>query len=147
MLRFIVGTIVLVLVAGCGVEGLHNANPTTRISAGPWGGFSFYNSKDVAVGLDEGTYDPSTKALTLKNLKITDNASDVRIANVAQIDAITRQQEAIYKGWENLHKLTMDFATSAVGQVSRLLQGSNVNMDTPIGSGSATLGTATTRPG
>ena len=147
MRKIILGTIVLLMVAGCGVEGLHNANPTTRISASPFGGFKFYNSKDVAVNLDEGSYDPATKSLTLKNLKITDNASDVRLANVAQIDAITRQTEIIYKGWENLHKVTMDALVDAIGQVRRLMQGSNVDIDTPYGSGSATLGTATTQPG
>jgi len=145
--------IVCILIAGCGVEGLHNANPNTRLSADPWGGFQFYNSKDVAVNLEEGSYDPKTGAVALKNLNVTDNASEVRRANVEQIDAITRQQEAIYAGWQALHEQTMSMVKALAAEVvnlggvaKELLQGSNLQIESDYVSGSAALGTATTRP-
>lgn len=81
---------------GCGVEGIHSANPRTIIRAG---GFGFENGKDVSLNLEKGTFDPTTKAFELNNLKIEDNASEVRRANVEQIDALARESYAIGQAW------------------------------------------------
>lgn len=81
---------------GCGVEGIHNANPQTIVRAGS---FSFENGKDVTATLEHGVFDPSTKAVELKNLQIVDNASAVRKANVEQIDALARESYAVGQAW------------------------------------------------
>ncbi len=88
-------------IGGCGIEGLHSANPSTRITADPWGGFSFRNNKDVNIDLAKGSYDPSTKALIIEGLKVVDSASTVREANVQQIDAVSREATAIGAAWAN----------------------------------------------
>lgn len=89
--------VLLVAACGCGIEGLHNANPTTRIQADA-GGFSFSNNKDVSLKLDEGRYSPASKELELKKLEITDNASNVRRANEIQMEGMAKQAEANWNG-------------------------------------------------
>jgi hypothetical protein len=98
-------------IAGCGVEGLHNAKPLTYIKAGE---FSFSNSKDVEVALEEGGYDPATKSVSLKNLKISDNASVVRKANVEQIDALGRESLAVGQAWASGFAAAAQLATSVM---------------------------------
>ncbi|HOW73829.1 MAG TPA: hypothetical protein PKY77_24770 [Phycisphaerae bacterium] len=88
------------LLPGCGVEGIHSANPVTRIS-GTHGGVSVSNTEDVDFDLAEANYHPSTKAFSMKGLKIVCNASSVRKVNVNQIDAVTRQAGVIGAAWTN----------------------------------------------
>jgi hypothetical protein len=86
-------------VCGCGVEGLHNANPTTVIRVDP-SSKSVYlsNNKDVDVSFDELTY-TKDGSVSVKNLKITDKASSVRAANVEQIHALAVESKAIGEAW------------------------------------------------
>jgi hypothetical protein len=110
------------LLPGCGVEGLHNANPATRISA-DGGGFTFSNNKDVSVKLESGEYDPVTKKLVLKNLEITDSASTVRNANVNQIDAMGREAVMIGQAWSS----GFQAAAQLVGAFNPLSGGATVS--------------------
>ncbi|HOQ88469.1 MAG TPA: hypothetical protein PLQ89_22425 [Phycisphaerae bacterium] len=86
----------VLMCAGCGIDGVHSAKPVTRVQAGPY--FKLENSKDVSVSLDEGSYDPATKAVTIKGLELEDNASDVREANYLQMRGMAMQAEANWDG-------------------------------------------------
>jgi len=92
------GAIILALAsqAGCGIEGLHAAKPMTRVKAGPY--FTLENSKDVSVQLKRGGYDPYSNAVVLEDLKLTDNASSVREANVGQMEGMALQARANWEG-------------------------------------------------
>jgi hypothetical protein len=123
-MRYLVFGMGLVFWSGCGVEGLHNANPATRISADA-GGFTFSNNKDVSVKLEEGSYDPATKMLVLKNLEIVDSASTVRNANVNQIDALGREAlmigqayQAGFQGAAQMFQSLMPLANIGAGTTS-----------------------------
>lgn len=65
--------------AGC-------ANPQTKIWGGPFG-WGFSDSKDNNVELAEAGYNRESGEFSLKGLKIENNASEVRRANVEQIRA------------------------------------------------------------
>lgn len=87
----------LTLLSGCGVEGLHDANPATRIDATATG-FHFSNNKDAEMKLKKGEYDPSTKKLMVEDLEIKDNASKVRESNAVQMEGMAKQAEANWNG-------------------------------------------------
>ncbi|TXH52501.1 MAG: hypothetical protein E6Q97_15820 [Desulfurellales bacterium] len=65
--------------AGC-------ANPQTRIWGGPFG-WGFSDSKDNDVELAKAGFNKETGEFSLEGLKIVNNASAVRRANVEQIRA------------------------------------------------------------
>jgi len=80
----------LILVGGCGV-----ANPSTAVSVCPaTGTVKFEDTKDNNVLVEDLEVDLPNKVARVKKLELTNNASDVRIANVQQMDAIARQWEA-----------------------------------------------------
>jgi hypothetical protein len=72
-----------VLAGGCGIEGLHNANPATDFRIDPQTGeIKYRNNKDVDFGLESGSYtDASGRKVDLKGLELRSNASDVRRVN------------------------------------------------------------------
>jgi len=81
----------LLPLAGCGLP----ANPKTRIGVGPFGGWSFENSKDVAILLKNAHANVKDGSLDIEELQIEDNASAVRKANVEQLQAYTEQVRAV----------------------------------------------------
>jgi len=90
----------LLLLVGCGVEGIHSANPTTVLRVNPLNREVYIsNNKDVDVSVANLSYDPETKAFIIEDLKILDQASTVRQANVDQITAIGQQAQAIGMAW------------------------------------------------
>lgn len=109
--------------------------------------FTFATKTDNQATLEEGgaTWTESGGSITIKNLDVNTNASDVRNANVNQMMAFVEQQRAANEGiqiaLQGLSSIVMSVST-ITGQLQHLLQGSNVNLDTQWGSGSATLGTA-----
>jgi hypothetical protein len=52
---------------------------------------SFWDSKDNAIKLDEGTYDPETKTLRLAGLGVTNNASGPINAYMAGLDVLSQR--------------------------------------------------------
>jgi len=92
---------VMVLPAGCGVEGFHNANPTTRfvVSRDLGGGkLEFEDNKDNDVSIDKLSFNPKTKQVEVDKLVVKNNASKVRESNSGQIYALAEQQTQILKG-------------------------------------------------
>lgn len=82
--------------SGCGVEGLHSANPRTIIQVNPWtNAVEVYNNKDVDVSLKNFEMDIPNKVAKVEELTLKDNASKVREVNPLQIDAVTRQSEVV----------------------------------------------------
>jgi len=92
---------------GCGIEGLHNANPTTRLRISPIRGtLDFSDNKDNDVTAQRIEYDPSSKRFLIDDLKITNNATKVREANSGQITAMAMQIGRILEGMErNVHAM------------------------------------------
>jgi hypothetical protein len=71
-------------------------NPVTKFGFDPWSRtWQFCDSKDNDVEVKDLTVDPNTYAVTLGSLTIRNNASDVRRANVEQIQAYTEQVRAV----------------------------------------------------
>lgn len=98
LIRGLLGVILALLGAGCAVEGVHSANPTTMIRVDP-STRSVYvsNNKDVDLSFEELT--ATKESFTVKNVKIVDKASSVREANVGQITALAEQAKAIGEAW------------------------------------------------
>jgi len=89
-----------VLTAGCGVEGIHSANPTTILRVKPaQHQIEFLDNKDNDLTLKKLTYNPETKEVMIDDLKIINNSSTVRESNVGQINALAIQAESIGKAW------------------------------------------------
>lgn len=85
--------------AGCGVEGVHSANPTTIIRVDPISKQVYLsNNKDVDVSVDEMTV-AADKTFTVKKLVLVDKASSVREANRTQLEGLAIQSEAIGNAW------------------------------------------------
>lgn len=97
----------VILVTGCpSTEGRGVANPTTEFRFTPERrAFEFSNNKDVDVELGKATFtDASGRSASVEGLKVRDNSSDVRKANVAQIDADAARLAQLYIGivnWSN----------------------------------------------
>lgn len=102
-----VAFLMLVLIGGCLGGCSLPANPKTTLQAGPWGSyFSFYDSKDNDVEIVGAEFDPTIKRLKFDRLTIRNNASDVRRANVEQIQAYTEQVKAMTR--------MVEYATAAI---------------------------------
>lgn len=90
-------------VAGCGIEGLHNADPQTRLTVDPsTKEVKLWNNKDVDVSVDSVEYLGAQKDFKLTNLKFRDNASDVRNANVNQMMGMAYQAQVNWAGASNM---------------------------------------------
>jgi len=84
------------LMFGCGVEGIHSANPKTVIRVDPWSKSVYVgNNKDVDLSVDKLSFNKETNDFTVENLVIKDNASGVRDANIGQIQAVSIQTQMI----------------------------------------------------
>lgn len=97
MRRFFAALAVLLFLAGCSLP----ANPKTRIQANAWG-WTFENSKDVEILLKNAKADVDTGNIEIEELQIRDNASEVRRANVEQIQAYTEQVRAVTLMFEQM---------------------------------------------
>lgn len=110
---------------GCGIEGINNANPRTKMRANPQTGyFEFYDSKDndleiTGLGVDgKGHVD---------KVIIRNNASDVRRANGdSQMPGMALQGSVAWQGAQNVIDSTFNgFAKIMPGlsqlQATRLL--------------------------
>lgn len=89
----------LLLLAGCGIEGLHNANPKTVIRIDPLSREMYLsNNKDVDLQIDGLDIDLGAKRAKLDKLVLTDKASSVREANVLQMQGMALQATANWQG-------------------------------------------------
>ena len=87
-------------ILGCGVEGIHSANPTTVLRVDPiHRQIYFADNKDNDVSIKELIFNPETGEVKIVDLKIINNASKVREANVLQIEALAIQAKAIGEAW------------------------------------------------
>jgi len=128
----------LIWLAGCAV-----AHPQTRFSINPFTRtFTFYDSKDNKAEIKGFEFDPTTNTVKLEYLGFDNNASDVRLANVQQMLAVVEQQRAANEGLAHVTRML----EAIVGIAGDTIRGSTVNVDTPVGSGGATLGTPPERP-
>lgn len=85
-----------VCVAGCGV-----ANPTTSLKFNPHTGVvEFMDSKDNTVIVKSLVYNGESKLFELESLEVVNNASQVRIANVPQLEQITQQMLTVGVNFE-----------------------------------------------
>jgi len=112
---------ILIFLTCCLVGGCAYANPGTTLKFDPLNyEVYFYDTKDNDVELAELSYNVDTGAFAMKDLKIRNNASDVREANVAQMMAFVEQQRAANEGiiaaFNGLAELTnmLGLATSKV---------------------------------
>lgn len=101
---------VLCVMSGCGVEGLHNANPKTTFRFDPVQRrveFSDNKNNDVYIGTMAYTPDAENggaKTFKLENLFIKNNASEVRQANGEyQMAGMALQATA---NWNGANQLT-----------------------------------------
>jgi len=100
VIRRLIAIVCLLSVVGCGVEGIHSANPKTVIRINPWSkSLDLENNKDVNVVLDSAIFNPETGQVEITGLTITDTASIVRASNVPQIEMIGVQARAIGDAW------------------------------------------------
>jgi len=107
--------VVLAMSGGCGVEGLHSANPKTTFRFNPWSrSIEFTDNKDNDVEIEELSFDIVTKTMTLKGLKITNNASNVRIANRQQLEGLAIETKAIGDAWAQGIKAGAEMVASLV---------------------------------
>lgn len=99
-LGFVVCGLGMAFMGGCGLEGIHSANPQTIIRVDPVNRTIYLaNSKDVDLSVDELTVDPAGKSFALKKLHVTDNASLVRQANgVYQMAGLAMQAQTNWAG-------------------------------------------------
>lgn len=134
----ILAGVALAACGGCAALG-GAANPRTEVSASPLGGFRFHDSKDNDIEIENAEYDPSTKALKIGKLTIRNNATDVRIASVQQMDAFNRQ---LVTHGENITRFGQIVLGLAETIAPLALPG--VKLDGPLG-GSATVNAATSK--
>ena len=86
----------LTLILSANLGGCAFSDPTTLIQAGPFGStWKFSDNKDNDISFDEASYNSKTGDGTLKGVVIRNNSSDPRKANVLQMEAHTRQIEAM----------------------------------------------------
>lgn len=122
ILLLIVGWWTIVANHGCqkGVQPVWSqANPSTIVEVSPTERkFSLFNNKDVNLDVAEAefwvnrtptTTQPGGSGGKLKGLKIVDNATSVRIANVEQMKEAT-----------NMTKVTLDGVTNILGQLNEI---------------------------
>lgn len=62
----------------------------------------FHNSKDVDLKMERVVIEADGTKLTMEGLSVIDNASSVRTANVAQLDAIGPITTALMQPWRDL---------------------------------------------
>lgn len=129
----------MMLVPGCAIDGIHTAKPETEMRYGA-SGFSFSDTKDNDISAEEISVDGGKKSGTVKNLVIRNNASDVRRANVEQIDAMARQHIAIGQAlsqytdslFNGLTGLATSLTPLQMAQVTKALPKAH-SVDTPLG--------------
>lgn len=94
ILALLLGSVVCV--AGCGV-----ANPTTSLKFNPHTGtVEFMDSKDNTVMVKSLTYNKEVGLFELESLEVVNNASQVRIANVPQLEQVTQQMLTVGVNFE-----------------------------------------------
>lgn len=119
------------------------------------GNFRLVNYRDTTIKLGEvdvsknadGTFSFKLAASTQPALEITDLSSPVMEVQVKKMEAFVLQQEAINRGLIGSFEALGTTVGTLANVAGAILRGSNVNLDTQWGSGSATLGTAATQPG
>lgn len=82
--------------SGCGVEGIHSANPRTIIRYNTWSKqFEVENNKNVDLTVEGLEVDVPKNITKMEKMVLKDNASEVREVNPGQIDAVSRQSALI----------------------------------------------------
>lgn len=126
---------------GCGLEGLHNANPATRVTVDPWNHrIEYRDNKDNDLNVKGFKVQTAGGAVAeIDELTLRNNASDVRVANYQQMLGMAQQAavnwagaadftNAVFEGVARI--IPMLNRSQATGLLSRL-QGFNVS--TPFG--------------
>lgn len=138
--------VMLALAGGCAF-----IKPTTEIKFNPLTGtMSVLNTKDVDVvakNLHVSKLPDGGGTFDVDEITISDKSSPVIEANVQQMLAFVEQQRAANEGIIGSLKAIGDMVGLLTNATEAILRGSNVNLDTQWGGGSATLGTAATQPG
>lgn len=92
-----------ILLAGCGLEGTHMANPTTTIRIDPLNRtMEFSDNKDNDVQIEELEYNGTTKTFKAKKIAVVNNASKVRESSAVQLQQLALQTQAIMVGLQNM---------------------------------------------
>jgi len=119
--------------------------PTTEITFDPLThSVRVFNTKDVNVIVDDlkVTWDsPNGNEFSVTKLEISDLSSPVIEKNVQQMLAFVEQQKAANEGIIGSLRVLGDSFNFLANVVRSILQGSNIQLSTPYGGGSATLGT------
>lgn len=93
------GMVCMVGLLGCSLP----SNPHTSVGFNPWSKtIEFYDSKDNEIEVSGLTYAKDSGDFKLDKLSIRNNASDVRRANVEQINAYTEQVKATTAMMQNM---------------------------------------------
>jgi hypothetical protein len=135
----------IVLIPACAYN-----KPTTELRVNPMTrSVAFTNTKDVDATVEKVavTWSNDGGSFEIDGFTVSDQASPVIKENVQQMLAFAEQQRAANEGiigtvrelggWiSELRQMT--------ALLTQLLRGSQIQLDTPIGSGSGTLGTPTT---
>jgi hypothetical protein len=122
MKRILMCVVCVVLVGGCSLP----ANPKTEFNYGP---VRFYDSKDNDVEINNLTINPETGMYSVEKLTIRNNASDVRRANVEQIQAYTEQVKA-------MAAMTQSLANTVGAMIPYFKPAVSGSINTPYGGGS-----------
>lgn len=87
LLFFVILCVLLTMITGCGWF-----TPTTKLQAGPWGSyFSFEDSKDNNITIEDSHYDPTTKGFRIGRLVIVNASSSVLQAQTERLIQINEQ--------------------------------------------------------
>lgn len=87
LLFFFILCSLLAMITGCGWF-----TPTTKLQAGPWGSyFSFEDSKDNNITIEDSHYDPATKGFRIGRLVIVNASSSVLQAQTERLIQINEQ--------------------------------------------------------
>lgn len=136
--------LLLALIVGCqdGVAPLWSqAKPETNIRVNPvTKSVTLHNSKDVKVTIEE--FSGSTKDGTtwkIAGLVLDDQASDVRLANVAQLELVDRITQTAIDG------IMRGFA-EIISETIAPLRGASITAETPLGKGGIKLGDGKAEP-
>ena len=96
------------VLTGCGIEGLHGANPTTLVRIDPVNRtMEFRDNKDNDLAVDNVTVDGQARTFHADKIVISNNASRVREANAQQLAGFAAQAAA---NWQGASQLAMGLA-------------------------------------
>jgi hypothetical protein len=106
----------LIAGTGCGIEGLHNANPTTRVTVDPASHrIEYRDNKDNDLQVKGFKVEtPGGTTAQIDELTLRNNASEVRTANYQQMLGMAQQAAVNWAG-------ATDFTNAVFEGVSRII--------------------------